>query len=424
MNFRIVVLICLFFPMVLWAQKKQKPRLLVYGSDITAFSAALQAAKSNVPTIWVVDEENMLPEFRKGPLKINNNEFLDAGIWMELLMKMAMSNTTSDSLAQVVKKDFNNQLAWNAAEKMLSAFPDLKIVKNQQAIKVTRNKRNWAVQLSNKEQYVVHSLIDASYNSDLVKQVVWKEKSTPSTSFLKPEELTLALSRTTLGVAALDTDVRMILLKDILSFEQDNLFDVGLLRKLKKGEGSIAFQSVYGQVLGATAGFVAFFKTESKQIDVRKLQTELMTYKMRMMPYQDVLFTNVHYQSLQKLFLTGFFLGENKDGKYQLNADDYVQFSEIKAVMNDMYTRSQLWFLDNYREDEMQWKDLLSLIKFIFFRGDEVEKQLVKDWNSKRKFEGQYQAEQRFTKTQFAVMTDLYSDSFAKGIKEDGSFKK
>ncbi len=424
MNFRIFVLICLFFPITLLAQKKQKPRLLVYGSDITAFSAALQAAKSNVPTVWVINEVEMLPEFRKGALKVNNNEHLDSGIWMELLMKMAISNKPSDSLAYIVKKDFNNQLALNAVEKLLSDYPALRIVKNQQAIKVSRNKRNWEVQLSNKEQYVVHALIDASSDADLTKQISWKEKTNPSVSFSKPDELTLALSRTTLGLAELESDLRMILLKDILSFEQDNLFDLGLLRKVGKNEGSLAFQSAYGQVLGATAGYVAFFKTDSKQIDVRKLQAELMTYKMRMMPYQDVMISNPHYASIQKLYLTGFFLGESKDGKYILGIDDQVSFADIKPVMNEMYTRSQLWFLDNYREGEVQWKELLSLIKFIFFKGDEVEKQISKDWSTKRKFNGEFNPDLPVSKVQFAVMTDLYSDSFAKGVTEEGKFKK
>jgi hypothetical protein len=40
--------------------KEVKPSLLVYGSGIEAFAAAVQAARSNVPTLWI---KNADPSF-------------------------------------------------------------------------------------------------------------------------------------------------------------------------------------------------------------------------------------------------------------------------------------------------------------------------------------------------------------------------
>ncbi|MEI5984013.1 FAD-dependent oxidoreductase [Sphingobacterium sp. PU5-4] len=424
MNLRLLLLTLIIFPVALMAQKREKPKMLVYGSDITALTAAVQAARSSVPTIWVLDQEQIAPEITSQTLKMVKNENLDAGIWMNLLMEMGMSKTKSDSLAMAVKADFNPRLARNAIEKMLRELPNLTIVRDQQILNVEKKRREWQIQLANRQSIQVLSVVDASKDGLLFKKAEGTKKEGLSSSLQKAKEVSLAASRTTLAVGELKEEVYVLLLKDLLTFEKENLFDIGFLRELDADPENIAFRAAYGQALGATAGYVAFFKTDTKSIDIRKLQAELLGFSARLNPYQDVKTTDVHYGSIQKSYLSGFFLGKVEGDKYMFKGDDFVKFGDVKDVLNDIYTRSQLWFLDNYKEEDMTWRDLFSLIKFVSFKGDEVERQVEKDWKSRRKFEGEFDLDSKITRDHFAVMADLYSTAFAKAINLDGSFVK
>jgi len=112
--------------------KPKKPEMLVCGSGALAFAAALQGAKSGVPTLWVTETEEMIPELTGGGrLRIDNFPYLDGGIWLDLLMETGRSKTKSDSLALAIKQDINPQLVKNAMERMLAAHPLLTVVASQ-----------------------------------------------------------------------------------------------------------------------------------------------------------------------------------------------------------------------------------------------------------------------------------------------------
>lgn len=424
MNLRVLTLVCLLLPMVLIAQKKEKPTLLIYGSDVTALSAAIQSARSNVPTVLVMDKPILAEEITTEVLKIEGNNKLDGGIWMGILMEMAMSKNRDDSLAKVVKLDFNPRLARNSIDKFINQLPNLTILKDKSVSKINKGRKKWEVTLSDNQKFDVISIIDASESASLLKTSGLNLDSAAQLNFTPASEMSLELSRTTLAVGALNQTVNVVFLKDILNSEKDNFFDIGRLRNIPINAESIPFRSAFGQAIGATAAYSAFFKTTTKSIDIRKLQSELLTYKARLIPYQDVKINDVHLNAIQKCFLTGFFLGIESDGKYVFNKSGIVRFDDIKEVLNDIYTRSQLWFLDNYRNDDLTWKDLMSLIRFVSFKGDEVEKQIIKDWSTKLKFEGEYNQENKVTREQFAVVTDLFSTAFSKAINLDGSFVK
>ena len=398
--------------------------MLVYGSNIAAFTAALQAAKSNVPTVWVVNNEEIVPEFKGNFIKISSNEHLDGGIWMSILMQMAISKESNDSLASVVKKDFNTRLAINAIEKMITEQMNLTVIRNQTIKEYNKGKRDWTVYLSNNQKIEVVSIVDATENSQLYSKYATTPKDNTPNDLVNAQDLSLALSRTSLAAAESNNQVKVLLLRDVIAFEKDNLFDLGLLRKIGDGPESLAIKASFGQAIGATAAYTAFFKSNTSKIDIRKLQAELLTFKARIMPYQDITINDPHYSSIQKNYLTGFLLGKLEAGKYNFNKQELIKFDDIKPVFNDIYTRSQLWFLDNYRNDVMNWKELLGLIKFVSFKGEEVDKQVEKDWSTKRKFEGSFNPETKVNKTHFAVMADLYTESFAKSINIDGSFVK
>lgn len=397
--------------------------MLVYGSGVVALSAAVQSARSNVPTLWVLDQQEVAGELTQQPLSVTGNSGLDGGLWMEILMEMAMSKKQDDSLARVIKRDLNPRLAKNAVEKIIDKLPNLTLIKDQSIHAAERRRRGWRVTLSNRERYTVISMVDASSSGDLVAQ--HPEAATDSISaYRKIEELGLAESRTTVALGELDGALRAVRLSDLLAAESDNLFDLGFLRSVEASPESIPFRSALGQALGATAGYCAFFKTETDRINIRKLQSELLAFRARLNPYQDVSIKDHHFSAFQKLYLTAYFSGERQGEAYHLGKDKPIRMEEIREVMNTIYTRSQLWFLDHYREDEMTWRDLMDFTKFVSFKGDEIVRQVQKDWQTKLQFQGEYDPKGLVTREQFAVITDLFSDAFAKAVNLDGSFVK
>ena len=408
MNLRAFMLLCMLIPLGALAQKKEKPRLLIYGSNAVAWTAAVQATQSNVPTVSVYNE----------PI---NSQF-NLNKWAESLK----NNHKPDSLNKDPDSIDALELGTVGFNKVNDAVnPLLTEIENRTIKKLDKTKRGWQVTLSDNQKFNVIAIIDATENSDLVKMSKLDFETPTKEEFTLAKEMTLPLSRTTVATLnTTDSINKVVFLEDILKAQKDNLFGLGrgkyLLNEKQNDSGTIAFS----KALGVTAGYLAFFKTDASKIDVRKLQAELINFSNAIIPYQDVRAEDSHFKAIVKCYLTGFFLGKEQGNKYIFDKNAAVRFEEIKPVLNDIYTRSQLWFLDNYRDEDLTWKDLISLIRFISFKGDEVDRQIKKDWNTKLKFEGEYNSESKVTREQFAVMTDLFSTAFAKAINLDGTFVK
>src|SRR5690606_23153197 len=88
MNKRYPILICfLLLSMMLFAQRKSKPQLIVYGQGEAAFGAAVQSASSGVQTLWVNPENSFESMLTQGTdiKKVTSYQNLDGGLWGEFL---------------------------------------------------------------------------------------------------------------------------------------------------------------------------------------------------------------------------------------------------------------------------------------------------------------------------------------------------
>src|SRR5690606_39891905 len=73
--------------------------------------------------------------------------------------------------------------------------------------------------------------------------------------------------------------------------------------RAREAETNKAFQIAYGQTMGAIVSYCAFFKTTVDKIDLRTLQNELLTFRSRLLPAQDVSFKDQNFMSLQRMYL-------------------------------------------------------------------------------------------------------------------------
>lgn len=416
-----IFLLLLIVAQPCFGQKAKKPQLLVYGSDLLAFSAAVQSAKSSVPTIWLLPEGEIMSEFSEERVSMETLPRIDGGIWMEILMEMALSKSPNDSLAIAVKNDMSPRLFKNAIEKILRKLPNLTVIKGEQIISVKRRKRDWEVQLSSKHTYQIRSVVDASPDQGLaaLAGISWEPTVKPISGLtaLSPEDV-----RTLLAVGAIDRTLYGVRLADVLLGEQDGFFNFRSVDALLQGDiDRSPFRAAIGQAVGATAAYLTFFKTSSDKIDVRKIQTELMGYGARILPFQDISIDDKYYGALQQFGLAGVLEGLHREEAFFFHKDKQVSFEEIEPIFDRLYTRSQLWFLDN-KGDYFRWKDFLSLIKFVGLRGDNIDQQIEKEWSERLGFEGKFDAEALVNRYQFAVVLARYANPYIKAVNQQGVF--
>lgn len=405
------------FPLFLLA-KDAKPTLLVYGAGIEAFVAAVQGARSNVPTLWVVNDDPSFEDYTQSRISIASNHHLDSGIWLELLTQVGGATKPSDSLAIAVKKDLNVRLLLNAMEKIIQQERNLTIVKNADIASLQKNRNHWRVTLQNKSRYQVRSIVDASAQGRL--QALLENGATPSAKLRPIDQLTIEQTRTVVAVGAHHQTTYALCGADVLAQQTDNFFRVQPFIHAINDEEGIPLRAHISQAIGAAAAYCSFFKTDAKHIDLRKWQTELINFKARLFPWTNVTTESPHYMPLQKAYLATIFGEDDDHAKSEFTFGGNVQLESIRGIFNQYYSRSQLWFIDNTSTD-FTLADLLSFIKILAFRGDEIDAEVQKEWNKKLNFEGEYNPDKVLSRLEFAVLIDRYANPFSKTITMDGT---
>lgn len=418
MRYLYFVLTCLLLPTLLFGQQKPKSTLLVYGNSVEAYAAAVQGALSNVPTLWVINGNAPDVMNAKESWQLSKNQRLDGGIWMKLLMEISDHKSPNDSVATTVKQHIAIDELWIAANQLVQKLPQLTIVENASINKIAFRRKGWQVQLSNGKRYNFRSVIDASADQQLVRIVPEQDRWKSEVSI--PSNLSnLQRARTILAVGEDRSSIHTLTASELLSTVKHNFFSLQSLNPFEPSVENVPLRMHYAQAIGAAAGYTAFFEVDANQIDVRKLQSELLTHQSRLLPALDVATENHHFNSWQKIFLSGLFMLENN----HFTPDKKVLYPEIRPVLNQLYSRSQLWFIDHDGE-ELLWKDAIALIKFMSARGQEVDRQIAEEWHNKLQFEGEYDPERPITRGEFAVILDQFAAPYRVSITHTGEVRR
>lgn len=393
-------------PILLFA-KSPKPTLLIYGSTIEAYVAAWQGANSGVPTVWINPDSYSFDN----DLSVLKNQ--KEGLLLDDGTLTNFSETSSNSSDSTQQDLFG--INSGATDNKLTHYSDLlSIVSGVDVAKIEFTGKKWKINLTNKKSYEVHVVLDASEGNALLKRT--KLSSVPLVKFTKSTDLDLADSRSVVFVGEFEKDIYSAKLPDLLT-QKDNFFVLNL-------EGftfgvNKPFRLAYGQVMGAIASYCAFFKTTADKIDLRTLQNELIMHKARLLPYSDVSSDEVNFNSLQRIYLAGILPLRKYDNHLVFGGSDSVRVEDVKSVINQFYSRTQLWFVDN-KPAYFTVHDVLDLIKFAAFRGEELNIEVSKNWSKILKFDGDYNPSRAVTRYEFAVLFDKYADPFVKKVSQDG----
>lgn len=407
-----------FLPFIAWS-KELKPTLLVYGDNVEAFAAAVQSSRSNVPTVWVVPSSTYAPELMRNQISIQSNDSLDSGIWLDVLRKIAKMPFKSDSLVIATKRHLNPQEMKDAIQRIIDGEKNLKIVMQGKINKLEQGKKDWTVYLSNKQKYEVRTVIDATADMQLKSLLKGDDPYLKPSKIQLVREIALPLRRTLVAVAEYKDEVYGFTLTDMLSRSKDNLYFVGSLIQVSLDEESIPLRFQVGQAIGAIGGYCAFFKTTSDKIDIRKLQSELLAFEVRFLPYRTISTFSPHFAAFQRIFLTGIYVYEADNQALTFDMHSKVYAKHIQQAFLQLYSRSQLWFKNNEKEI-LNLRELSALLKNVAFRGDEIDELIEKEWQHKLKFNRPYNAE-TLEKYEFEVLFDKYAQPFTKSIDQSGN---
>lgn len=420
-----------------FAQKKGKPKLIIYGQGEAALASAIQSSNSGVNTIWINPDATFKSALTEGSdiKKVNSYHNIDAGLWAEFLKKSLNTKDYTDSVFQHSKAYLNPRISINTFEKMLDSATNLTVINKVEISKIKKSGKKWQVDLSNGENYKVFAILDASAESKLLSLVSKEDQlpnpqAEPSTLIETDKLYTSDLYRTSLFVA--DNRVESIVpTSALIKPFADNVFAIygpkGVVDDIDGSVDNVPTKILYGQALGAIASYCAFFEIKSDKINIRTLQGELMSYKAQPLPFHDVTFEDIHNGSIQRIGLTGLFQGrmssiDGKANRLIFDVDSHVSSMEIEPTMKSLYTRSQIWFADKKIED-LKLKDLMDMIKFVALKGNELDVAVEKGWTKKFNFAGSYDPECFVTRRQAAVLIDTYLQPFNVKVDLKGSFR-
>jgi len=422
-----------------FAQKPGKVKLIIYGQGEAALASAVQASNSGVTTLWINPEASFSSALTEGQdvKSINSYQNLDAGLWAEFLKLSLNAKDYSDSVFNHAKVYLTPQISKNTFEKMIDSSKNLSVLYNTEIKRIRKSGKRWKIDLSNGQNHTVYAVVDASLQSKLIPLISDKEKlERKDADSIGPVNInqlySLNLYRTSLMVEEKDRQERIIPTASLLKPYAGNFFIVygsdGLIKEPKQSIQDIPSLMLYGQSIGAVASYCAFFETTSDKINIRTLQGELLAFKGQLLPFHDVAFEDVNNQSVQRVGLTGIIQGRlenpNDEGsKLIFDVDKHVSSMELEPVMRSIYTRSQIWFSDKSIE-ELKLKDLISLIKFISLKGNELDTQIENGWERKFHFTGSYDPECLLTRKQAAVLIDTYLQPFSIKVNEKGNFQR
>lgn len=395
------ILILLLLHAIVFSQTL-KPGVLVIGASPSGIAAAIQAAHSGVKTV-LLDEGSM------ASVELNKSDRENPyGIPKELLNKIEALQKYPVKTNQTLSPEYLGVVlkGWT------DTIKNLTVIRNAVIVSVKKAGKDWDIQLP-KNSIKADVIVDATSGRRIAGLVGLRDsaKSTDSLTYA------YQVYRTSVAIpAAPSTFPATIPLKFFLSSFKNFVY---------ASPDTSDDRQTYaaGQAAGAIAAYCAFFKTTTDKVNVRLTQSELITYKSRLIEFADVAALDSNALAFQQLALTGIIKGNVLNEEIYLHPDSSISTEDIRNAVKEYYSRSQIWFLDN-KSDKITLGQLLSLIKFTAQRGAELDKEVEKGWKVSFKLPGSFDLKRPVTRREFTVLFNSYLRPFDISVDLNGQLKR
>lgn len=392
-----------------------KTDVTVIGGTPAGISAGIQAARSGVKSLILEEGKSLSADFSPADL-ITLERIRDHYVYQK-----AKASGLKDS----VKRPAIRPDETSIIKGITDTVKNLTVMLNTSIRKIEKDGKGWEIKLQNGRTVKTDVIIDAGKAQTLAGLLKIEPQKTiiQVNNWINTPASTPRMFRTTLAsgikTSGNKTGRYLIPAATLLPAGFENIFLVPQESSQLHPEPMLA-----GQAAGASAAFCAYFKTTSKNLNVRVTQGELLAYDARLIPYHDIEFADRHAIALQHTGLTGILKAKPilKDDKevFLFDTSGTVSTEELRLTMKEYYSRSQIWFAD-HKKDSLTIDDAVSLLMFTATRGEELRREIESGWKSSFKFSSTYDPKRAINRREFAVLTDAYLQPFSRRIDMSGN---
>ena len=368
------------------AQTK-KTDVLVVGNSNAAVAAAIQSAISGVKTTLLLQAKGF--DFVEITTKINS------GLTETFLQKYHKAAQTPDSL-KLAK--FDKQLANVVLAKWTDSVKNLTVIKDFVWTEADAHTNSWSIKISNGETIKAKILINTNDEKLNARLKITAKTVTP-----KAIDYSNTIYRTSVagGMDLNGTSANYVSLYDLLLPNTENLVWVSDPKSM-----------LIGQAAGATAAYAAFFDTKVSLSNLKKIQGELINYKLNLMPFSDIKTTDTNWKAIQFVGLTGVIKSDIKATGAFFNPEKAVTTEEIKQPFKDHFYKAQIWF-DDYKMEQITIGSAINLICYVGNKDETAtKKQLTKNWKTSYQFKTDLDFNRQITRRELAVILQDYAPPF------------
>jgi len=421
-----------------------KTDILVIGGGPAGASAAIQGARSKIKTVLVEAGAQLCPSMQAQTMTtIGNGRNLQSGIWGEFRKWVITfyKNTPGRDTAYNASLSLEPYTGAAIIKKMADTVKNLTIKLNTVVSTVKKDGDGWVVtvsQDSKSQQIKAKLIIDATPNASIAEKLNINFKPVD----LMADNHQSATYRTSIatgdGYPGQNGDKKSpsdnypqlpsycIPLSSIVAPGVGNLLVTGKLFP----DDDIQYlpnQLMLGQGAGAAAAFCAFFKTTTHKLNARTVQGELLDFKSYLLPFADVGQNDRYFRSVQQVAATGLIKGVQKLDSNKLGMlfmpDSAVNTAEIEPVLNDIYTRTFLWFNREKPKPKFTVENTLSLISEITLTDPKtLHISMGKAWKNQYKFQSDFDVNRPITRREFAILINQFLNPFARTVDLSGRF--
>jgi len=361
-----------------------KTDVLVIGKTDAAFAAGVQATESGVNAIILTQSDGFqLSDFKNLPQN---------GVAKAFEKRARKSLKISDSVAL---PEMTNQIVNAVIKNWSDSSTLLNVINNTNFYEIKRSASGWEAKLT-KEKSIKAKVLIVTESIEKVLPALKIDSLKPAgTNTLNYTE---NLYRTT--IAALDGTSNYMSLYNLLIPSEDNILYI-------QGDNL-----EIGQAAGATAAYATFFKTKTSLSNLKRIQGELLSYKLPLMPFDDIKIADPNWLALQKVGITGILKADIKNGKVYFNPEKEVTYDEIKQPIKDYYYKAQIWF-DDHQNIPINLENTISMVCYVGNKAvDATKAEIEKKWNKNYKFSSKYDLKKLLTRREFSVIINEYLRPF------------
>ncbi|HEY8928200.1 MAG TPA: FAD-dependent oxidoreductase [Mucilaginibacter sp.] len=413
-----------------------KTDVVVIGGTPSGMAAAIQSSRSRLKTVLVINGYSLKDNLPAGDAEITTNSNLSSGIWGEFrhCVRQTQSKGTGADTSWNAPLKLNIDTGIAILNRISDTVKNLTVNADAKFSQIKKDGDRWEVMFSdgkNTLEIKAKVVIDATADGGIALKAGGKLRY----PFYGKTDGGNNIYRTSIAAAeSLPTDMfapsagnypqypaYFVPLYAVVANNLDNVLVTEMAIPGKRDIQYLPFQLQLGQGVGATAAYLAFFKTTTQHLNVRIIQGEILDFKGYLLPIADIKQTDVEWRAVQQVSASGLLRGKEINNKFLFMPDSTVNTAEIKPVLTEIYTRAFLWFNKEKPGDKFTVGNTLSFISDYTLTDPLIlNRSMQKAWKGVYKFQSDFDVNRPITRLEFAVLANKFLNPFARTVDLSG----